>query len=242
MHVLELTAIGTGVGVLYGAFGAGASAFATPLLALAGVPPLLAVASPLPATIPAGLAGAWAYHRDGAVATKLAVRAIVVGAPMAVVGALLSGVVSGAALLALSAVMLLLLGARLLAPGTRTTGIASCAVTTAAVAGAGFAAGLLANSGGFLLVPVFLLLAGLGMRAAAGTSMLVAAALTLPTLATHWALGHVDWTISLAFAIGLMPGALAGSRLSRRLSANLAQRSFGVVLLVFSAWYLLRLR
>ena len=30
------------------------------------------------------------------------------------------------------------------------------------------------------------------MREAAGTSLLVIAVLTVPTLATHWALGHID--------------------------------------------------
>jgi len=239
---LELIGIGSGVGVLYGAFGAGGSAFATPLLALAGVPPVIAIASPLPATIPAGLAGAWSYRRDGEVSTKLAGRAIAVGAPMAIIGALCSAAVPGTALLVLSAAVLLVLGARLAVPLAEgglhpTTG----AAMTVAVAGVGFAAGLLANSGGFLLVPVFLLIAGLGMRAAAGTSMLVAVVLTLPTLATHWALGHIDWGVATGFALGLVPGTIVGSRLIRRLPTAAAQRGFGAILLLFGGWYLLRI-
>jgi uncharacterized protein len=237
-----LAAIGAGVGVVYGAFGAGASAFATPLLALAGVPPLVAVASPLPATIPAGLAGAWSYRRDGAVATTVAGRAVLVGVPTAVAGALSSSAVPGSVLLAVSALMLFALGIRMSLPASNVAirphnGL----VMTAAVAGTGFAAGLLANSGGFLLVPVFLLIAGLGGRTATGTSLLVAAAMTAPTLATHWALGHVDWTVAIAFAIGLLPGTLAGARLVRRLPEAPSQRAFGTALLVFAAWYLLRL-
>ena len=242
MHAFELIGIGTGVGVLYGAFGAGGSAFATPLLALAGVPPVIAIASPLPATIPAGLAGAWSYGRDGAVATKLALRAVIVGTPMAILGALASDAVPGTLLLVLSAVTLLLIGLRLSMPmGEGGIHPTNCVATVAAVAGVGFAAGLLANSGGFLLVPVFLLVAGLSMRSAAGTSMLVAASLTVPTLATHWALGHVDWAIAAMFAIGLVPGTVLGSRAIRRVPAAAARRGFGGVLLVFAVWYLLRL-
>jgi uncharacterized membrane protein YfcA len=242
VNPLELIGIGIGVGVLYGAFGAGGSAFATPLLALAGVPPLIAIASPLPATIPAGLAGAWTYGRDGEVVTTLARRAAVVGAPMAIIGALISDAVPGTLLLVLSTVMLLLIGVRLSWPATE-AGVhrANGTATTIAVAGVGFAAGLLANSGGFLLVPVFLLVAGLGMRSAAGTSMLVAASLTVPTLLTHWALGHIDWAIAATFALGLVPGTVVGSRLIRRVPTALAQRTFGAVLLLFAAWYLLRL-
>ena len=48
---------GLGVGVVFGTFGAGGSAFATPVLALLGVPPVMAVASPLPAMVPASIAG-----------------------------------------------------------------------------------------------------------------------------------------------------------------------------------------
>jgi len=57
--------------------------------------------------------------------------------------------------------------------------------------------GLLANGGAFLLVPMYLLIFGLNMREAAGTSLLVVAVLAIPTLAAHWALGHIDWMPAL---------------------------------------------
>ena len=47
---------GAGIGTLTGFFGVGGSSIATPLLSLLGVPGLLAVASPLPATLPSALA------------------------------------------------------------------------------------------------------------------------------------------------------------------------------------------
>lgn len=237
-----LAGIGVGVGVLYGALGAGGSAFATPILALVGVPPILAIASPLPATIPAALAGAWSYRRSDDVAARLARRAIVAGFPAAVLGALCSSAVSGTVLLVLSAAALVVAGFRMVSTaGAPTALVRSDLVTGAAAAGVGFAAGLLANSGGFLLVPVFVLLAGLGMRQAAATSLLVAAVLSIPTLATHWALGHVDWTVAALFAVGLVPGTLIGTRVSRHLPAERTQRVFGVVLIAFAAWFLLRL-
>ena len=74
--------------------------------------------------------------------------------------------------------------------------------------------GLLANGGGFLLVPVFVLVLGLTVVEAAGTSMVVVGILTIPTLATHWALGHIDWTVAAGFAAGLIPGAAAGARIA----------------------------
>lgn len=240
---LGLAAIGAGVGVLYGAFGAGGSAFATPMLALAGVPALAAVASPLPATIPAALAGAWSYRRGGVVTDRLARRAIAAGFPAAVAGALCSAAVSGTALLLLSGLLLLAIGARLAVVAVPERARLACRDTTVSLAAAavGFMAGLLANSGGFLLVPVFVLMAGLTMRQAAGTSLLVAAVLSLPTLATHWAMGHIDWRVAAVFASGLLPGTLAGSSVGRVLPPERTQRAFGVVLLLFAAVFVLRL-
>jgi len=58
-------AAGAVVGLLVGLFGVGGSSIATPLLAVLGVPGLLAVASPLPATIPASLGAALPYLRNG---------------------------------------------------------------------------------------------------------------------------------------------------------------------------------
>ena len=56
----------------------------------------------------------------------------------------------------------------------------------ASAAGIGLFTGLLAGGGGFLLVPLYLLVFGLHMRQAVGTSLLVIAVLSIPTLVTHW--------------------------------------------------------
>ena len=79
----------------------------------------------------------------------------------------------------------------------------------------GVLSGLLANSGGVFLVPMFILLLGLTAARAAGTSIVAAGALTIPTLLVHMSLGHVDWTIALVFGLGLLPGSLAGSLVER---------------------------
>ena len=53
------------VGYLGGMFGKGGSAIATPLLAAIGVPPIVAVASPLPATVPGTLVAYRRYRHLG---------------------------------------------------------------------------------------------------------------------------------------------------------------------------------
>lgn len=106
-----------------------------------------------------------------------------------------------------------------------------------AAAAIGCFTGLLANGGGFLLVPLFVLVLGLTMAESAGTSLVVIALLSLPTLVTHWALGHIDWAVALPFAAGAVPGALAGSRLVARLDPDRLRGAFGVLLITFAVYF-----
>ena len=88
MPWIEIVLIGAVVGFLGGMFGKGGSALATPLLAAIGVPPIVAVASPLPATIPSTLVAYRQYRRLGIGDPEVIRWSIVVGIPATVVGAL----------------------------------------------------------------------------------------------------------------------------------------------------------
>lgn len=66
------------------------------------------------------------------------------------------------------------------------------------------------------------------------------AVLSVPTLLTHWALGHIDWTVAAAFAAGAMQGAAIGSRLTECLPAGAMRRGFGVLLIGFAAYFISR--
>jgi uncharacterized membrane protein YfcA len=239
---------GTGVGVTFGVFGAGGSAFATPVLVLLGVPASVAIASPLPAMVPASLAGAREYLRAGLLDRRVAALAVLAGLPAVVAGAALSRFVDGSLLVALSAVMLFVVGVRMAWPTSSPAAPAPASsrirdgrgllLAVVLVASAGFLTGLLANGGGFLLVPIFVLVLGLTAAQAAGTSMVAVAALIIPTLTAHIVLGHVDWAVAGAFAVGVIPASIVGARLGRRLPEVLARRAFGVVLVTFSVCFL----
>ncbi len=243
---LWILTAGLGAGALFGLFGAGGTAFATPVLALLGLPPVLAVASPLPAMLPASLVGAHGHLRSGNLDRRVAALAVAGGAPGAVLGGLASAVIDAGWLLTLSAVLLLVVGVRVLLPDPADHAATSAArrdragLVVALSFAVGLLAGLLANGGGFLLVPVFVVLLGLSSREASGTSMVAVGVLSLPTLAVHWQLGHIDWVIALVFALGVLPGSLLGARLALRIPAERARRAFGILLVGFAAWYLLR--
>lgn len=237
---------GLGVGLVFGIFGAGGSAFATPVLALLGVPPILAVASPLPAMVPAAFNGARRYIRAGNYDHRVARLTIMSGFPGTVIGALTSKFVGGPNLLVLSGLMLLVIGARLVIPdraGSEHRGHARREQTLVVVSSTfavGFLTGLLANGGGFLLVPLFVLVLGMTATRAAGTSMVAVGALTIPTLLTHALLGHIDWVVSAGFALGLIPASAYGAHLAQRIHPNTTRRAFGAMLVVFSIWFLYR--
>ncbi len=243
---LEYILAGLGVGIVFGMFGAGGSAFATPVLALIGVPALFAVASPLPAMLPAAFAGARRYLRAGNLDRRVARLAILGGVPGTLLGALASQIVGGNRLLLLSGLMLLGIGARLLMNDRRGAAERGAArrnrtgVVMGSAFGVGLLTGLLANGGGFLLVPVFVLVLGLTAIEAAGTSMVVVGILTIPTLITHWALGHIDWSVASGFAIGLIPASIVGAHLAQHVPPAKSRRAFGTMLVVFSAWFLIR--
>ena len=241
----EVTAAGAAIGVLFGLFGVGGSSFATPVLGLLGVPGLIAVAAPLPATIPAAIVGARAYVRRKEVDRDVARWSIIGGVPATVVGALLSGSVGGKSLLIASGVVLAIVGVRILLPISAENQLAGHArrragLVISAAAGIGFFTGLLANGGGFLLVPLFVLVLGLTMPESAGTSLVVIAVLSIPTLITHWALGHIDWGVAFAFAGGAIPGALLGSRLITHLPAEKLRKGFGILLIGFAVYFTAR--
>jgi uncharacterized membrane protein YfcA len=236
---------GVAVGLLYGIFGVG-SAFATPVLSLLGVPGMAAVVGPLPALLPGSAAGAWSYSRQGKVNWRIARLTIAGALPAAILGSIASPWVGGPLLLLASGAVLLLVGLRILRPGSvgdpediaRRRARTAFILTSAVVIG--FASGLLANGGGFLLVPLFLLGLGLDINQAAGTSLVVATSLTVPTLITHAVVGDVNWMVAGLFAAGMIPGVVAGSRLAPRLPTARLRTSFGMLLVGFAVWFLIR--
>jgi hypothetical protein len=237
--LLAVTLIGAAVGALGGAFGKGGSALATPLLAAVGLPAIVAVASPLPATIPATLVAAYAYGRLGLIDWRLLRTCVLVGVPATVAGALATRWIGGGPLVLATEVILLGLGIRFAVaphdphevarPRAHPDGLA---VTVAAVVG--LASGLLANSGGFLLAPLFVVVLRRPLKQAFGTSLAVAGLLAVPGTVVHAALGHVDWTVAAVFAAASIPMSRVGVGVALRTAAPRLERIYGVAVAVLA--------
>jgi uncharacterized membrane protein YfcA len=236
--------IGAGVGFLGGLLGKGGSAIATPLLVAVGVPPMIAVAAPLPATVPGTLVAAERYRRHDLIDRTVLKWSILTGLPATVVGAVRTRWVPGSALVAVTDVVIALLGLRLLlVPQEATEGADQMDAesrrrrTIAVAVVTGFTAGLLANSGGFLLAPLFITVLGLRVRSALGTSLAVAAAMAVPGSLVHLALGHLDWTVVAVFALGSIPLSGLGARVALRVDAQRLERGYGLALVLLGGGF-----
>jgi uncharacterized membrane protein YfcA len=238
--------VGLGVGFLGGLFGKGGSAIATPLLHALGVPAVLALAAPLPATIPSTLAASRAYSNGGFISWPVVRWSVIVGIPATIVGASASRWVGGDRLVLATDVLLVILGARFAlaghkVPTTRGDGpsLAPGRIATVGLL-VGLASGLLANSGGFLLGPLYLVVLRLPIKAAFASSLVVAAALAVPGTIVHAALGHIDWTLVAVLAATSVPLSFVGARVALDADPERLERLYGVALAVLGTVLLAR--
>jgi uncharacterized membrane protein YfcA len=242
--VLGALLLGAGIGFMSGAFGKGGSAIATPLLHAMGVPAMAAVASPLPATVPATLLASRPYARAGHVDRRVFRLGLVVGVPATVVGATLTRWIPGSELVFAADAIVLALGLRILfgvsADDEKVDAIPPRSRRIiAVVAAVGFVSGLLGNSGGFLLAPLFMRVLGMPIRRALGTSLVLATALAVPGTIVHAALGHIDWALAIVFALGSVPLASVGARVALRTRERSLTLAFGVALTTVASALLL---
>lgn len=111
--------------------------------------------------------------------------------------------------------------------------------------GVGFLTGFVGVGGGFLIVPALVLLGGVPMRLAVGTSLAIitmnCASGLLSTLRTLPATGQrVDWTIVAIFAGVGVAGSVLGSTLGNRLDQRTLRRLFALLLVPLAAYVLWR--
>jgi uncharacterized protein len=242
--LFEVALIGLAVGFLSGLFGKGGSAVATPLLSAIGIPAIAAVASPLPATIPASFVAARTYARSGHVERRLLTLGIALGVPATIAGAIATHWISGEVLVVATEVLLLGLGTKFLFWSSdlpdRPTEVAHFGWRIAAVAlGVGFISGLLANGGGFLFAPLFVVVLRRPLKDALGTSSAMACALAVPGTLVHAALGHIDWTVTLVFGLSSVPFAALGARVALRTRVRPLERAYGIAIATFALGFLL---
>jgi len=245
MQLVAVALIGVIVGFLGGMFGKGGSAIATPMLNAAGISAFSAVASPLPATIPATLIASYAYWRAHAVDWRLVWWSVAFGMPATIGGAIATRWIDGSLLVHVTDAIPVLLGVRFVfwpqnQEAESAEEVVAPLLSLAAVCIAvGVISGLLANSGGFLLAPLYMVVLRLPIRPAFATSLAVSAALAVPGTIVHAALGHIEWTVVFVFACGSIPLSFVGAKVALRTNAAHLERIYGVAIGLLGAGFLI---
>jgi len=262
--VVVLTTIaGVATGVLSGMFGVGGATISTPAIRAIGAAPLAAVGSTLPPILPSAISGAYRYHREGLIDTRVAAYTGAAGVLSAVGGALLTDVVPGKghSLMLLTAVLVGYSAYRLSRPpkvdepvpavmveGETDAGPRAVVTGSGAVRSeswrlvsigllAGLMSGLLGIGGGLVMVPAFSGWVRLPIKAALATSLACVGLLAIPATITHAALGHIDWLYALPLCVGVIPGAQVGAHLTIRSSDSSLRVMVGIVLGLIAVGY-----
>jgi uncharacterized membrane protein YfcA len=105
---------------------------------------------------------------------------------------------------------------------------------------AGVASGLIGVSGGILKVPMMVLLFGVPMNIAVGSSAFMVGLTAGGGFLGHLAAGHVDWRVALILVPGVFLGAQIGARTSVKVDKTKMKRFFGYALGLLAAFLVLR--
>ena len=236
LALLGAVAIGLSLGLL----GSGGSILTVPVLHyLVGQPDKLAIAGSLLVVGLIAAAGCVPYALRRLVDWRNVAWFGLPGMAGAWVGATLAHWVPGPVQLALFAGVMLLAAWRMLRGGMITQPVRDprrLAVVGGGV-GVGLLSGLVGVGGGFLIVPALVLLAGVSMSSAIGTSLAV---ITLNSFSgfgkylnvlEHEGLA-LDWRILLTIAAVGVVGSFAGQKLGQKLPQSTLRRLFGAFLVV----------
>ena len=226
------------IGITLGLLGGGGSILTVPAFVYAfGLDPKRAIAMSLPVVGGAALVGAIQHWRKGNVALRTALpfgAAAMIGA---YAGARLAGYLNGHIQLVLFALVMLAASFSMFRSSLRAEPVTPAATASwpallAIGVGVGSLTGLLGAGGGFLIVPALVLLGGLPMSQAVGTSLLV---ITMNTTAGF--LGYrgevdIDWPLVLRVGGIAAIGILVGSALVQYVPQRALKRAFALLLVI----------
>ncbi len=101
---------------------------------------------------------------------------------------------------------------------------------------AGFLAGMLGVGGGLIKVPAIVVLGGIPMSIAVGSSSLMIGITALTGFLGHLLRGHFDWLLTAVLSAGVLIGSQIGARFAVKTDQSRLKRYFAVLLTVIALW------
>lgn len=226
------------IGVTLGLLGGGGSILTVPVFVYAlGLDPKRAIAMSLPVVGGAAFVGAVQHWRKGNVALRTAVPFGLAAMLGAFAGARLAGGMNGQVQLALFSVVMIAAAVSMFrsarAPEPAAPRAApSWPALTAIGVGVGAVTGIVGAGGGFLIVPALVVLGGLPMAQAVGTSLLVITMNTAAGFLGYQGTVDIDWPLVLGFGGAAAVGILVGSAFIARVPQRALKQAFAVLLVI----------
>jgi uncharacterized membrane protein YfcA len=227
------------IGITLGLLGGGGSILTLPILTyVAGMETKPAIASSLFVVAVTSATGVIAHARADRVRWRTGLVFGAAGMAGAYLGGNVAGHLSGRALMVTFAI--LMVGAAFAMLRGRRGASAAVAIelpirkVLAIGAAVGLVVGTVGAGGGFIVVPALVLLGGLAMDAAVGTSLLVIAMQSVAGFAGHLRHVELDWPTTLAVTAIAVVGSLVGGRLAGAVPPATLRRIFGGFVLVMA--------
>lgn len=231
------------IGVTLGLLGGGGSILTVPILVYVfGLEPHPAIATSLLVVGTTSLVALVPHARAGRVNLKTGLTFGLAGMAGAFLAGRVSAYVAGRTLLVGFALLMVVAAIAMFRGRRDDTAVRPLAPLKTAVLGlvVGSVTGLVGAGGGFVIVPALVLLGGLPMPMAIGTSLLVIALQSAAGLVGHLGEVDLDWRLAGAVTTAAVLGSFVGSRLAGKFSPSTLRRGFGVFVLVMAAWMLFK--
>ncbi|MDJ0705727.1 MAG: sulfite exporter TauE/SafE family protein [Leptolyngbyaceae cyanobacterium MO_188.B28] len=100
--------------------------------------------------------------------------------------------------------------------------------------------GFVGVGGGFAIIPALVLLGGIPMKEAVGTSLLIIAFKSVTGFLGYLNQVEIDWGLMISFTLAAGGGAFVGAYLTRWIEAKKLQKGFGYFVLVVAVFVLIR--
>jgi len=241
-------------GLMLGIFGSGGSIATTPaLLYLLNVEPKSAIAMSLGIVAITATISALQHWRHGNVNLKVTAVFGAFGVMGTYAGALLGIITPVTIQLTIFALVMYAAAWKMLKPKHKSVGAAAVIdcpngdcdefqYTHIAIHGiaVGVLTGVVGVGGGFLIVPALVLLSGLPMKQAIGTSLSIVALKSFAGFAGYAGAVDINYSLMANFTAVAIVASFIGSLISHRLPSTLLQKGFGSFLVVVASYIILK--
>ena len=229
------------VGISLGLLGGGGSILTVPLLAyVAGLDAKHAIATSLLVVGATSAVGAVSHARAGRVQWRTALLFGASSMAGAYSGGQLTRFIPGNVLpIAFAVIMVVtaiaMLRGRRAAAATDPSRRLPVARIAVLGLGLGLVTGTVGAGGGFLVVPALVLLGGLPMTIAVGTSLAVIAMNSFAGLVGYLSVVQIDWAIAGMVTAAAIAGALIGARFAAKVNPETLRKAFGWFVLIMAS-------